>query len=62
MSDQQLRDEVMTLVLAGHETTANALSWTLYLLSTHPKSSVASSPSSITCCRAARRRSKTCRA
>jgi cytochrome P450 len=36
MSDQQLRDEVMTLVLAGHETTANALTWTLYLLSKHP--------------------------
>ena len=32
MSDRQLRDEVMTLVLAGHETTANALSWTFYLL------------------------------
>ncbi len=36
MSDVQLRDEVMTLFLAGHETTANALSWTLYLLSLHP--------------------------
>ncbi len=36
MSDQQLRDEVMTLVLAGHETTANALTWTLMLLSQHP--------------------------
>ena len=35
MSDQQLRDEVMTLMLAGHETTANALSWTFYLLSEH---------------------------
>jgi cytochrome P450 len=32
MSDQQIRDEVMTLILAGHETTANALSWTWYLL------------------------------
>jgi cytochrome P450 len=30
MSDQQLRDETMTLFLAGHETTANALSWTWY--------------------------------
>jgi cytochrome P450 len=37
MSDQQLRDEVMTLFLAGHETTANALSWTLFLLSRHPE-------------------------
>src|SRR5581483_9141136 len=36
MSDQQLRDEVMTLFLAGHETTANALTWTWYLLSQHP--------------------------
>lgn len=33
MSDEQLRDEVMTLFLAGHETTANSLTWTLYLLS-----------------------------
>lgn len=36
MSDQQLRDESMTLFLAGHETTASALSWTFYLLSKHP--------------------------
>ena len=36
MSDRQLRDEVMTLILAGHETTANLLSWTWYLLSSHP--------------------------
>jgi len=35
MSKQQLRDEVMTLFVAGHETTANALTWTLYLLSQH---------------------------
>jgi cytochrome P450 len=33
MSDQQLRDEVMTILLAGHETTAVALGWTWYLLS-----------------------------
>jgi cytochrome P450 len=33
MSDQQLRDEAMTLFLAGHETTANALAWAWYLLS-----------------------------
>ncbi len=37
MSDKQLRDEVMTIVLAGHETTANALAWTFYLLSEHPE-------------------------
>jgi cytochrome P450 len=35
MSDQQLRDEVMTFFLAGHETTAKALTWTFYLLSQH---------------------------
>jgi cytochrome P450 len=37
MTDQQLRDEVITLLLAGHETTALALSWTWYLLSQHPE-------------------------
>ncbi len=36
MSDQQLRDEAMTLFLAGHETTANGLCWTLFLLARHP--------------------------
>ncbi len=36
MSDAQLRDEVLTVFLAGHETTANALSWTFALLSKHP--------------------------
>lgn len=35
MSDEQVRDEVMTFVLAGHETTALALCWALYLLSRH---------------------------
>lgn len=33
MSDEQIRDECLTLFLAGHETTANALTWTFYLLS-----------------------------
>jgi cytochrome P450 len=33
MTDTQVRDEAMTLFLAGHETTANALTWTFYLLS-----------------------------
>ena len=37
MTDVQLRDEAMTLFLAGHETTANALTWTWYLLSQHPE-------------------------
>ena len=36
MTDTQLRDEVMTIFLAGHETTANALTWTFYLLSEYP--------------------------
>jgi len=36
MSDRQVRDEVMTLFLAGHETTANALTWTWLLLARHP--------------------------
>jgi cytochrome P450 len=37
MTPQQIRDEVMTLFLAGHETTANALSWTFYLLDQNPE-------------------------
>lgn len=36
MSDRQVRDEAITLFLAGHETTALALSWTFYLLGQHP--------------------------
>ena len=36
MSDKQLLDEVMTLIVAGHETTASALNWMWYLLSQHP--------------------------
>lgn len=36
MTSQQLRDEVITLFVAGHETTANALTWALYLLTKHP--------------------------
>ncbi|MGH9742462.1 MAG: cytochrome P450 [Candidatus Acidiferrum sp.] len=36
MTDQQLRDETITLFLAGHETTANALSWTWWLLAQNP--------------------------
>lgn len=37
MSDLQLRDETMTIFLAGHETTANALAWTLYQLARNPE-------------------------
>ena len=37
MTDRQLHDEIMTLFLAGHETTANVLSWTWYLLGQNPQ-------------------------
>jgi cytochrome P450 len=37
MTDRQIRDEAMTIFLAGHETTANALTWTWYLLSQSPE-------------------------
>jgi cytochrome P450 len=37
MSAQQLRDEVTTLVIAGSETTGNAIAWACYLLATHPQ-------------------------
>jgi cytochrome P450 len=37
MDDGQLRDEVVTMLLAGHETTANALNWTFHFLALHPE-------------------------
>jgi cytochrome P450 len=37
MSNEQVRDEAMTLFLAGHETTANLLAWTWYLLARNPE-------------------------
>jgi cytochrome P450 len=37
MTDRQLHDEIMTLFLAGHETTANVLSWTWFLLGENPE-------------------------
>ncbi|MBN8220351.1 MAG: cytochrome P450 [Spirochaetes bacterium] len=37
MTDKQIRDECLTLFIAGHETTANALAWTLYLLAKNPE-------------------------
>ena len=37
MTNEQLRDEAMTIFLAGHETTANALAWTFYLLAQNPE-------------------------
>ncbi|WP_298820480.1 cytochrome P450 [Chloroflexus sp.] len=36
MTDTQLRDELLTIFLAGHETTANAITWALYLIAWHP--------------------------
>jgi enediyne biosynthesis protein E7 len=37
LDDSLLRNETLTMLMAGHETTAHALSWTLHLLSTHPE-------------------------
>lgn len=37
LTDEQVRDEALTLFIAGHETTANALTWTWFLLSQHPE-------------------------
>ena len=37
MTDQQIRDEAITMIFAGHETTANGLAWTFYLLAQHPE-------------------------
>lgn len=37
MEERQVIDEILILLIAGHETTANALSWTLYLLANHPR-------------------------
>ena len=37
MSDEQVRDEALTLITAGHETTANGLTWTWHMLSQHPE-------------------------
>src|SRR5262249_25403684 len=36
MNEEQLLDEILIIIIAGHETTANALAWSLYLLATHP--------------------------
>ncbi len=37
LNDKQIHDHIMTFIAAGHETTANALTWTFYLLSEHPE-------------------------
>ncbi len=41
MNDRQLRDEIMTMLIAGHETVASALAWTWYLLATAPEAEAA---------------------
>ena len=41
MSDKELRDQLMTLLLAGHETTATALAWSFDLLLRHPAGAAA---------------------
>ncbi len=61
MSDKQLRDEVMTIFLAGHETTATSLSWTLYLLSQHPNAEQKLSDEVTARSVGGRRGSRTCR-
>jgi cytochrome P450 len=38
LTDSEIRDEIMTMFLAGHETTANTLAWTWYLLAQNPES------------------------
>lgn len=40
LSDEEIRDEVMTMLFAGHETTADALAWACYLLATNPDAQV----------------------
>lgn len=37
MTDEELRDEIMTMLFAGHETTASTMTWTWYLLAKHPE-------------------------
>ena len=63
MPDRQIRDEAVTLFLAGHETTANALAWSFYLLGAPPRRLPrASPPNRAPCSAAARRRWTICRA
>ncbi|MEZ0385772.1 MAG: cytochrome P450 [Verrucomicrobium sp.] len=41
LSDKQIRDEIVTMILGGHETTAVILAWTWHLLATHPQAEAA---------------------
>ena len=62
LTDLQVRDEAMTLLLAGHETTANALTWTWYLLSQYAgRRGAAARGARSRARRPASRRSPTCR-
>jgi cytochrome P450 len=61
MTPQQVRDEAMTLFMAGHETTAVALSWTWYLLAQHPEIDARLAMSCARCSAGARPPRPTCR-
>ena len=61
MTDRQLRDEMMTLLIAGHETVASALAWTWHLLATLPRPRRSSTPSWPRSWAAARRKWTICR-
>ena len=62
LTDRELRDQVLTFIGAGHETTAVALAWTLYLLSQHPEAAPRSAPRSPRSSATARPLPATCRA
>ena len=61
LSRRELRDEMVTIFCAGHDTTAHALTWAWYLLSQDSQRSASCSRRSIPCCRGAGRRSRICR-
>jgi cytochrome P450 len=61
MTDQQLKDEVLTLLFAGHDTTAAGLSWAWYLLAKHPDVQEHCTTRRRSTSRGARRRRTTCR-